>query len=383
MSGVHRGCHGEERIINMARHFKGLCINSYRGISNLSIDDLGDINIVLGKNNCGKTSLLEAIQILNRPYDFNNIVMVSRQRDRFRMTPMKFTQTQYSSFLNIFDKRRSDLGISLSCDTHEEKISVILHGLVNEALIGENRLAEIKRFYAGNKNDPAVDEVVMSFFGRLIVENSGASVKKEHVDVLFDKYCKVVRLLSLKGIYPLNYLSPIEHVINDKFNQIIRSKEMTHRVIDLLRSSFDSKILDLRTIEDDDGRSVRMIDHADLGYMPISMYGDGIKKVISIANAAATIRDGVLLIDEFETALDSVAMLQTFGFVMRVCRDKNIQLFLTTHSIEAIEKLLSVANNLDDIRVITLYKNDGYTTARVLTGERALYAKNELGLELR
>ena len=126
-----------------------------------------------------------------------------------------------------------------------------------------------------------------------------------------------------------------------------------------------------------------MIDHKDLGRMPLSTYGDGIKKVISLVKGSAAMRDGVLLIDEFETSIHTKAMKQVFDFVIKICKERNIQLFLTTHSDETIDKLLRFEGETDSIRLITLLKNLDNTTARVLTGSEALSAKNELGLELR
>jgi AAA15 family ATPase/GTPase len=55
----------------MAIHIKELNIGSYRGIKDLILEDLSDVNIILGDNNCGKTSVLELITSLNSPMDFD------------------------------------------------------------------------------------------------------------------------------------------------------------------------------------------------------------------------------------------------------------------------------------------------------------------------
>ena len=39
---------------------KRLTIGSYRGLRNLTMENLGQINIIIGENNSGKTSILEA-----------------------------------------------------------------------------------------------------------------------------------------------------------------------------------------------------------------------------------------------------------------------------------------------------------------------------------
>jgi recombinational DNA repair ATPase RecF len=52
---------------NMEQHFyKQLKIENFRGIKSLEIDDLARVNLFVGRNNCGKTSVLEAIFFADR-----------------------------------------------------------------------------------------------------------------------------------------------------------------------------------------------------------------------------------------------------------------------------------------------------------------------------
>jgi AAA15 family ATPase/GTPase len=367
----------------MAIHISDLTVLSYRGITNFSVGGLGDVNIITGENNCGKTSFLEALQVLHKPFDFGNIVMISRQRDRFRAIPTIFTQSQYSSFLNVFNKFKSELWVSMSCKMSGCKIHLSLTGRVEEALLSEDQLAELKRVSVGNKSIPAIDEEVKTFFGRLSVEDSALLIPNDTVDVMLNKYSRIIRYRDSKDICPMNYISPIDHAVADRFNEITRNKSLREDVVKILQSSFDEDIEDLRTVEDDDGRIISMIEHSFLGDMPLSTYGDGIKKVIALVNAVATIMDGILLIDEYETAIHTKAMDHVFRFIIKLCMERNIQLFMTTHSDEALNKMLQCEDFLSNIRVITMLKNADNTTARVLDGRKALSVKNELGLELR
>ena len=79
------GLYRREEILNMAeaKHISELNIITYRGIRNLEIDDLDRVNILLGDNNSGKTSVLEAIQILCNPCEYN-LLQVAKQRDKYR-----------------------------------------------------------------------------------------------------------------------------------------------------------------------------------------------------------------------------------------------------------------------------------------------------------
>ena len=59
-----------------------LYIDSFRGIRDLNLENLRPINLIVGNNNCGKTSVLEAVQFL-RFYNSGliNVLQVARQRD--------------------------------------------------------------------------------------------------------------------------------------------------------------------------------------------------------------------------------------------------------------------------------------------------------------
>lgn len=46
-----------------------LTIGKFRGLRDLPLDDLGRVNLLVGPNNSGKTSILEAIWIFCRPLD--------------------------------------------------------------------------------------------------------------------------------------------------------------------------------------------------------------------------------------------------------------------------------------------------------------------------
>ena len=51
----------------MAIHISEFKVDRYRGLKNIALKDLNHINIVTGKNNSGKTSVLELINTLNNP----------------------------------------------------------------------------------------------------------------------------------------------------------------------------------------------------------------------------------------------------------------------------------------------------------------------------
>ena len=79
---------------------QNLSIGQYRGIKSLVINNLNNVNIIVGDNNSGKTSLLETIYLLRSPHSFNNVIRSSRLRN---IVPFA-SSSPYESFVNIFPK---------------------------------------------------------------------------------------------------------------------------------------------------------------------------------------------------------------------------------------------------------------------------------------
>ena len=80
---------------------QNITINNFRGIENLSLDDFGNINLLIGKNNVGKTSILESIFLILGPTNpslpisingFRNLVHTDGDDFRFIFHELDFNQ---------------------------------------------------------------------------------------------------------------------------------------------------------------------------------------------------------------------------------------------------------------------------------------------------
>jgi predicted ATPase len=79
----------------------------------------------------------------------------------------------------------------------------------------------------------------------------------------------------------------------------------------------------------------------DAGLLPVSAFGDGMRRILLIAFGVARARGGVLLIDEIETAIHISALGHVFRWLVEACASSDVQLFATTHSLEAIDAILA------------------------------------------
>lgn len=368
-------------------------INSFRGVSDLVLSNIGEVNLIVGDNNCGKTSILEAIQLLRAPSDLNNALRVARIRDNY----MGFSRLPiFDNFINMFPVFKNYLSIECSYHMEEgmidlwENASIKIVGEIQKVMIDynelRNRMPRSVRNYMVVPDEAETDE----FNGHLTAIIGG---QEKETNIRVNKFTNITgRTIGAVNLIKMNYLSPIDHMTGSTFNRIIRNEKYKEICIKILQL-FDEDIIDLIWLKDDNPvRAVEYVKNKKIGLMPLSTYGDGIKKVLSIANAIAQSSDGVLLIDEIDIAIHAKYYDDIFRFIMKAAKQYNVQLFISTHSIEAVDGLLKtqVENEIyneenDPIRVITLRKDKDVnkTFSRTMTGKDVYINREKFNFEVR
>lgn len=376
----------------MACHIKELNIETYRGIQELSINDLGGINVFVGDNNCGKTSILEAIQLLCDPTEYN-LVRIARQRERYS-TRIRMGLSIFNSVLYLFN-------ISNKNETNNYKISVggNIYGISGKVEIqGEltKRLVDfedvkLKRHALTIEGDQSLEgetEEISAFIGQ--IKNSFTISKNGQmnfygyapIQIDIDERTRTVMDNSEEAILNISMLQTVDHITDNAFQALVKDTKIRKRAIELLKI-FDDSITDIRYI-DDNTRFIPMVESNNEVDIPLTLYGDGMKKALTMLKAVIRAENGVVLIDEFETALHTSAMRSVFRFMIDIAKTMGVQLFLTTHSIEAVDKLLECSDNdIGDIRIIRLKKKNNKTYARVSYGKEALKDRKEYNMEFR
>ena len=124
----------------MINHIEQLEISSYRGIQCLSLPDLGDVNIFVGDNNTGKTSVLEAIQFLCAP-DQYNLVQVARQREKYRSRMGIGFLDSVKYLFDIEQKNSKGYELSIGGVLHGEETEVSVSGMMEQQLIDLQELS--------------------------------------------------------------------------------------------------------------------------------------------------------------------------------------------------------------------------------------------------
>lgn len=376
----------------MIDYIKKLNIETYRGIKNLEIENIGSVNIFVGDNNTGKTSVLEAIQLFCDPSEYG-LIRIARQRDRYRAS-MRMSLTTLDSILFMFDtnsnfKEENNYKIKISGTIIETAGSLDISGNLVKELIDLTTLSESNhnarvKLRESTSNGEEEISTLIGYIKHSLNVDSQSSLFNDSTSVSFEvnEYSRFVNRMERKNLLNVKMIQTVDHVLQNSFSRIIRDKSIKDKAVAMLKK-FDSTIEDVRYINDDN-RYVPVLENSMGKYMPLSLYGDGIKKALTMLDAIVSAEGGVVLIDEFETALHTSAMKTVFRFILEAAQALKVQLFLTTHSIEAVDKLLECSNEyLNQVRVIRLKKTEDKTWAKVTNGVIALEDREEYNMELR
>lgn len=365
----------------------------FRGIKNLEVENIGHINLIVGDNNSGKTSVLESIMLLRNVKEFSNIMNVIRLRDNNFFSP--YRMNTFDNFLYMFNPLTEEKYMAVEGKLCGKEIGMNMKGTIEPVMVDYSEIRDRRRTIGINLEETVYEENETSEFQGKI--NSYINDKNiETSEVKINQYTRLTGMkISKPSVVEIVYVSPTEHTSGNVFSQIIKNESYKEIVLKVIQI-FDEDIEDILYLKNEQtSRPIECIKHKELGIMPLATYGDGIKKVLLLANSIARASNGILLVDEIETAIHAKYYDDIFKFVIKACVQFNIQLFATTHSIEAVDSFLATQYDAEDekydeseqdlIRVITFRKNreKDKTDARVLNGKEVFDNRNNFGFDVR
>jgi hypothetical protein len=382
------------------RKLENIHFHQFRGIRDLRLDNLGQINLLVGINNSGKTSVLEGLSIYCHPLDLREWLRVARQREqenRFSqislLDSIQWLFPKFSSSGDIDDKYETgklliDGSGSYSVKRLQASYEVIeglriserkrRRSLVQEGDI-ENEIPEI------HKGIDLHLEIYTDSNQLNLLDPSPTFVQDFQLweDDFIGKFPSSNRLNLRASI-----VTPSSH--RSEANQLRLLSEASFRnfkadVISLLQQ-VDPQIVDLEILVPQDSLTSRpnaYIQHEKFGLAPLSTFGDGIRRLLHIALKLASVRGGILLIDELEVTIHTEALQDFFKWLVRWCKQLDVQLFATTHSLEAVDALLDVTESESDLVLHRLEPKETHTRVVRHDWNRLKLLREELGQEVR
>ena len=358
----------------MAQHVRELFIHGYKGIHELKLEQLNSINILTGDNNSGKTSILELLSTVERPQREDCWMQCAGKRT-------KKVHKIFQDFRSMFPIDEEDLVISYEYeDMKNRRNTVEVKAEIEQTQVSEGemyRMNNLKKI----KEDRSDDEMIDTEHMRLSIY---FNEKKVNTFSVYD-FQSTFSFVYRKGDFVKTvYISPFDHASDNLNIDSILSDSAAYEVLIHILQEFDADISALKNEDNTRYPEYMILSKKHKKALPLNAYGDGMKKAVSLLSGIVRARNGILLLDEFETAIHTSAMDSIFSWLLRSAMEQNIQVFMTSHSKEAIGKVLRLSEELQKhINLYTLYKYEGVNYVRRMSCGEAIHAQENLGLELR
>lgn len=332
-------------------HFSEITVSRFRGLEKVKLKKLNRVNIFAGFNNSGKTSVLEAVYLLTKLNDINAFFEMEKYRGKFveELNP-KWIETNFLRPITIdavFNGKNTRIFIQAENTKEEIDKSGYLITFVLTADYDNSERVSKAHLYS-NKNSSIFYE------DRKILCNS----------IMTNPYRENERELK------------IAHA------QAVKEKAIDI-IVKFIRKNIDPAIkkIDMTTI---DGVS-RFFVTSDTfeKSIDITNYGEGVRRVFEIALFFAYARNGVLLIDEFETAIHKSLLINFTRFVQELAERFNVQVFLTSHSKECIDSFIMNNYRTEDITAYLLKEEKGVITCKYVEGKRLEKLLESIDVDIR
>ena len=325
------------------QHLNRVQIRRFRGLSELDLDGLGGFNVLLGANDVGKTSVLEAVFLLT---GFVNLQLPLTVQ-RWRNLPINKIDDFETLFRDLDPERPIDLvGHSGGAFVRRSlKISVPYTEMelamdASASTGGENGSSQ-KPEDAREAADQS-SSIISS--GRRVLRYDATVQPREGEHSSFSAVLVVegdrfhVKNSDRPGDQPTiaaRYVTPSPEYDGRAIGDLIVRKQ-TARLVRFL------KVINPRI------RSIAVsgdIAYVDTGLdrmVPLNVFGSGMLRATTILSHCILANERLLLVDELENGLHHAAVRPLLEALLTLSREQHVQVFAATHSEAVLENLLAV-----------------------------------------
>lgn len=323
-------------------------IKNFRCIEELSVGSLARVNLIAGKNNMGKTALLEALWLYSGP----NLPDLGDRLARFRGIPGQDPGRLLHDLFFGFDEQRTILlaanGVDGVCKGILNIRSQMREDVVTAVPASDSPSTPPRGSQETDVSAISDTAIVLDYTdedGQKHI-SSGWWVRAEGQSVQLGTNARMT--LTNEGMTgqaakmpsrPSNiFLSARQRTGPEEDVTRFGDAELegyAGRLANCLRR-VDPRIKRLLTIA---AMPAPMV-YADVGLsrpVPIGFLGDGVGRLLSMALAFREARKGIILIDEVENGLHHTVLKNVWEELNWLSKEFEVQVFATTHSQECME----------------------------------------------
>lgn len=326
--------------------FKNIEIKNFRGIDHLKIDDFSRVNVFLGQNGSGKTSILEAILMLAGMS--NPMLPQSINILRSRGSSGQFLDVRYF-FHNLILTTPPEVS-SEQTDGRGRHLALKMPFVFDEQTQVTTPIGQIQRSDAmAQVNqvemdfDITADNVINQYKSTMTFNQQGL-IKERKIAEGYQE--KLYASLIPASLAAANATNDLAELVKRKMKQLVVDR-LVH---------FDNRITNVEVLVD--GVFVGIEGVPEL--LPVSMHGDGMFRYLTIVAASANPVSNIILIDEIDNGLHYSVYKKLWEAIFALATTTNKQVFVTTHSKETLGYLNEMLQEnpiyKPDLRLYTLEK---------------------------
>jgi AAA15 family ATPase/GTPase len=340
-----------------------LDIHNFRGFWKLRLDGLRRVNLLLGGNDTGKTSVLEAmVLLLGDSQAIQNLATTFRNNQSAGHS--RHTRDDYENFwLWLFRNRDITNDIAISGKTAKGQSIAVRSKAPTQQRVSARGTSPEDRVI--EREIAAAKETILTFQHGNLGFSHGTSPAG----------LKVSRL----SIHPTH---PVQDA--EKYNLIALHPDGERKVEEVMRV-IEPRLRRLRYAKLP-GTSGPLV-FADIGLpraLPSTQMGQAFNRILHIYAEILSKEANVLLIDEIENGIFTETMPMIWKGILAICEAEGVQIFATSHSRECVMAALRAAEERgkDELMVYRLQRVREEVEA-VRLEKRHLELAAEMGLEVR
>jgi len=357
-------------LLGMARSLKSLHLRGYRAFSDFRVSDLGRVNLIVGKNNAGKTSILEAIRLLASGGDPTTLYQIAIERsDAFEAGPWSRggSPDLLADAKQFFHDFKFGKSATFSIDSNGDQASVTAD-VVKISELDPDERGEI----LGNTPSIFRDAHRDALGLRLMGDHTGSLGSYPVIELSSDSQF-VIDALSMNPLYAhrkRNYnTGEVVHINPSSFSAGTLATLWSYMLVEgreadaagalrVLESNIES-VHFLPMESNPPSERILIGLKGQKRRVALSTMGEGMRRMLALALGLANARDGVLTIDEIDTGLHWSVMHDMWSLVIRAAETLDVQVFATTHSLDCLRGLHeAVEAESEFVDLVRLHKVD-------------------------
>ena len=354
-----------------------ITFENFRGLKRLELPQLSQITLLTGRNNAGKSSILEGIFLLMDHSMPESFVRIGNFRGIYvRMDPSSLWSP---AFYGLDTENpiciKADLGGEPCSLTYSKDSAFVLadssgagKGTLNQFAASTGKSYTLKYQYLQTDYS---EEGVFSTNGTGLLKNISTSLPNNQIRLMPNAYYMNF----------VTFFNGSESLVSDWLGQMELSGKK-ERIVNALRF-IEKDISNLITITNQGDVQVfaKIADQT----LPVRLSGDGMFRLLYILLVIMSNPDSIVLIDEIETGFHYSMQETLWRLIAEAARENNCQVIATTHSYECIRNAVNGIGKAafeDQFCLYRIEHKDGINRAFRFDGEMTLQSV-DMNMEVR